>query len=155
MEEDTTSSKGVSSGLSEREIIKLSCRLITPHICPFHSGLVNTPKLIAEYLCSENVWGWSMACFCSRWTRFISLSSDIRNYWTLTRPPTTSSVVQCGGSLSAWTSSASHSSLPLHFSLSSCTTRYLPPMQAWPYHMQCRFVNKFVIWALKEGVLKG
>lgn len=34
---------------------------------------------------------------CFRSERLFSLSSDIRNYWTPTRPPTTSSVAQCVG----------------------------------------------------------
>lgn len=68
------------------------------------------------------------------------LSVDIRSYWTATRPPTTSSVAPCVGWLFGWTSSASFLSLSSHCSLSSCTIKYLPPMQAWPYHTLCRYV---------------
>lgn len=119
MEEDVTSSTGMNNSNSIPFICHLTCRLRFT-LKPI--GLANWNQTILLY----------SLIFC--------LSVDIRSYWTTTRPPTTSSVALCVGWLFGWTSSASYLSVSSHCSLSSCTIKYLPPMQAWPYHTLCRYV---------------
>lgn len=109
-----------------------------------------TAHLISSYLSYSSNLKVNMAVFTENELYhhffFVCLSVDIRSCWTTTRPPTTSSVVPCVGWLFGWTSSASLLSLPSHSSLSSCTIKYLLPMQAWPYHTLCRYV-----WEVQKG----
>lgn len=124
------------------------------------SGTVHNPRLWKRTRLPPQVWitAISSPCICHLTCRlrvtlkrnyliefnfcylFSCLSVDIRSYWTTTRRPTTSSVAPCVGWLFGWTSSASLWSPLSHCSLSSCTIKYLPPMQAWPYRTLCRYV---------------
>lgn len=134
----TTSSKG-EENRAFREWRSLNFNWILSLVAVFQFTLqwVNIPNCI-----HASMGWWSSSWFCCGWNALISFFTDIRNYWTPTRPPTTSSAAPCVGWLSAWTSSASLLSLVSHFLLSSCTIRYLQPPQASLYHTQCRFVNK-------------
>lgn len=115
MEEDATSSTGKNNSN--------------------HISLYLSFNLQVKSYIENKLFNWIHFCYL-----FSCLSVDIRSYWTTTRRPTTSSVAPCVGWLFGWTSSASLLSPLSHCSLSSCTIKYLPPMQAWPYRTLCRYV---------------